>query len=276
MDSRFLSYSNSSSIWWKVTDLRLEKDLALAWVGFPNAFSEIFGRFLCGEKSVADFERRCGDRRTIGGTLDPGGGHCRGGCGGFPLLGVIDLILLSLIDAASSDRKMFSWEAPGWARFPKITESPLMPLPKLLTLDSRRIKDFCDPREVTARPVSCALQRVAMFRDESLRLRCNTAWRFCDPMIVLGIGGLPRDDWEPRRPDEEVRELLTGLSRPRRSEVATEAASPSRVASSSFPLEVLASMLSPKAGSWCFRCLGVVYSKNNSSSSTIRRALSTS
>jgi len=54
-----LSNSSSSSMWWKVTDRRFPtKDLALVWAGYPEAFSEILGRFLCGEKSVADFERR--------------------------------------------------------------------------------------------------------------------------------------------------------------------------------------------------------------------------
>ena len=70
-----------------------------------------------------------------------------------------------------------------------------MLLPKLEMLDSRRNKDFCDPKDVTANPVSWALQRVAMFRDESLRLLSRTSRRFCDPRMVAGTG---LDDDEDR------------------------------------------------------------------------------
>mmetsp|Transcript_16274 Transcript_16274/g.40822 ORF Transcript_16274/g.40822 Transcript_16274/m.40822 type:complete len:220 (-) Transcript_16274:276-935(-) len=151
-----------------------------------------------------------------------------------------------------------------------------MLLPMLLMLDSRRSKDFCDPSEVTARPVSCALQRVDILREASLRLRSRTSRRLCDPRIVVGIGGLV-EELEARRrlSPEAVRELVTVLSRPRRSEVATEAASASRVASSA-ALDVLGLMSSPMSDGAFLRFLGVACSKNKSSSSTVCRAFCTS
>ena len=114
-----------------------------------------------------------------------------------------------------------------------------MLLPMLLMLDSRRSKDFCDPRDVIARPVSWALQRVAMFRDSSLRLCSRTSRRLCDPRIVEGLGGLLDELKERLRlSSEAVKEVLVTLSRPLRSHVATDAASASRVASSG-PLDPL-------------------------------------
>ena len=172
--------------------------------GLATFFSEIFGIFFRGDKSEGDLDRKCRDRRTIGGEKGRGGGN---GLVCFPLASIFP-----------SDRKTSSREAPGWGRLPNNKERPLMLLPMLLMLDSRRSKDFCDPRDVTARPVSCALQRVDILREASLRLRSRTSRRLCDPRIVVGIGGLV-EELEARRklsPDA-VRELVAVLSRPRRS-----------------------------------------------------------
>jgi hypothetical protein len=274
----------------KVTDLRFPKDLALGGaLGFDNAFSEIFGKLLRGEKSVADFERRRSGRRIIIGEDAEdrlaGEGKCRGG---FPLKGVIlppfsflAVGLLSfLVLLLFSDRKTSSLEAPGWGRFPNRTERPLMLLPMLLMLDSRRSKDFCDPNDVMANPVSWALQRVAMFSDVSLRLRSRTSRRLCDPRMVEGTGSWldePDARWLlvllplllARDEDETLSSSLF------RSKVATETASPSRVASSA-ALEVLWLMSSPISSPWWFKCRGVLCSKNKSSSSTVCKAISTS
>ena len=103
-----------------------------------------------------------------------------------------------------------------------------------------------------------------MFSDASLRLRCRTCWRLSDPRMFEGIGGVLDELEEKRRLSSEVvNELVATLSRPLLSEVDTDVASASRVASSG-ALDVLGLIWSPIAESLRSRCLGLECSKNKS------------